>query len=129
MEQYVTNGRRYVVAHATGYSKSGLKRSRKRESREKGISLREKKIILAGKVCYKQKTLYFALEIALISAIGGHTSQEVPGLGTGCSAVRLAHLLWEQGSGSNPALPPTKKPPEKTSRAEAPEKEVENQLR
>ena len=34
-------------------------------------------------------------------------------MGTGCSAVRLAHLLWEQGVvGSNPATP-TKKPPEK----------------
>ena len=32
---------------------------------------------------------------------------------SGCSAVRLAHLLWEQGVvGSNPATP-TKKPPEK----------------
>ena len=26
--------------------------------------------------------------------------------GTGCSAVRLAHLLWEQGvTGSNPVTP------------------------
>ena len=34
-------------------------------------------------------------------------------IATGCSAVRLAHLLWEQGVvGSNPATP-TKKPPEK----------------
>ena len=34
-------------------------------------------------------------------------------MGTGGSAVRLAHLLWEQGVvGSNPATP-TKKPPEK----------------
>ena len=29
---------------------------------------------------------------------------------SGCSAVRLAHLLWEQGVvGSNPATPTTKK--------------------
>ena len=29
---------------------------------------------------------------------------------TGCSAVRLAHLLWEQGvPGSNPGIPTTKK--------------------
>ena len=29
---------------------------------------------------------------------------------TGCSAVRLAHLLWEQGVvGSNPATPTTKR--------------------
>ena len=28
---------------------------------------------------------------------------------TGCSAVRLAHLLWEQGvPGSNPGIPTTK---------------------
>ena len=27
---------------------------------------------------------------------------------TGCSAVRLAHLLWEQGvTGSNPVIPTT----------------------
>ena len=30
---------------------------------------------------------------------------------SGCSAVRLAHLLWEQGVvGSNPATPTTIKP-------------------
>ena len=52
-------------------------------------------------------------EIALISAIGGTHLARGPRIGNGCSAVRLAHLLWEQGVvGSNPATP-TKKPPEK----------------
>ena len=32
-----------------------------------------------------------------------------PQLSTGCSAVRLAHLLWEQGvPGSNPGIPTNK---------------------
>ena len=32
---------------------------------------------------------------------------------SGCSAVRLAHLLWEQGvAGSNPATPTNEKGPD-----------------
>ena len=39
-------------------------------------------------------------------AVPLHRNQEI----TGCSAVRLAHLLWEQGvPGSNPGIPTTKK--------------------
>ena len=48
----ITDG---TSVHATGYSKSGLKRSRKRKSGKRNLF---EKIILAGKVCYKQKRPY-----------------------------------------------------------------------
>ena len=41
-------------------------------------------------------------------AVPLHRNQEI----TGCSAVRLAHLLWEQGvPGSNPGIPTKKARP------------------